>query len=62
MHMRLWSSMPHVGAGLRTSNGAATAGLRCGGYRDGQFIVHCTALATGGGVPPYWQSSANGVH
>jgi hypothetical protein len=60
--MRLWTTIAHVGAGQRTSNGAASAGVRCGSYADGQLIIHCSALGVGGKLTPYWQSSSNGVH
>jgi hypothetical protein len=57
---RRWDSFSHVGIATRTSSGAATGGIRCGEYIDGQLIIRCTGLGTGGKVTGYWQRSADG--
>jgi hypothetical protein len=58
---RRWDVFPHVGQATRTSSGTATGGIRCGEYIDGQLIIRCTGLSTGGTVTGYWQSSADGL-
>jgi hypothetical protein len=60
--MRLWTVIPHVSLGLRTANGAASGGVRCGSYRDGQLVIHCVDLGTGAYLRPSWQSSVDGQH
>jgi hypothetical protein len=58
---RRYDVFTHVGSATRTSAGAATAGIACGEYLEGQLLIHCTGLGAGGKLTPYWQSSRDGV-
>jgi hypothetical protein len=58
---RSWAIFPHVGMATRTSAGAATAGVFCAEYIDGQVLIHCSGLGIGAKLTPYRQSSRDGL-